>query len=203
MTKQVVPLHGDDHVLGGPDPFRPSLPFAYGHNDGVTQSVTDDAELLFSTVRTNDGDTFWFDPDDPYGILIVRKGMYRFYARTYGGGSSPREIYAAAQPLSSGPMAGVGNAVGEANNGVFELGPASNPYAVNAVDSVTAVSKSALSYIGTATFPSTTKPSAPTRAAVILVHLGTNYDVSPSGQHSSLYIERIGGLDSDAPPPQT
>lgn len=198
--KQVIPIHGQDHELGGPDPLRPELPFVWGHDNALGQTVTANAELEFRVVRTNDQDTFAWDPDDPYGLVIIRRGLYEFYARVYGGAATPRGIYAACQPLSSGPGAGFGNAIGESITGIFELGPGSGaPYSVSSVDSGTPISKSALAYIGTARIAATV--ASPWRAVVALLRDGTDWSVG--GTQSSLFIKRIGtyaGVEPPLPP---
>lgn len=203
MTKTVLAIHGPDHSLGGPDPFRAELPFIYGHNDGATQSVTDDEELQFSTstghVITNDIDTFAFDPDDPGGLVIVRSGIYRFWAAAFYSSSDladAREMYVTCQLLANGPLAGLGAAVGD--GGLFELGPGQNQSSVSLVTATNTIAKSALAYIAQAQITAT--EDDPMRAAVILQH-NTGVDYMLSTLRSSLLVERVSGRGGTPPLP--
>lgn len=195
MTKQVIPIHGPDHTLGGPDPFRPELPTVVATNaDASTQTVSATAELTFSTVKTNDGDCFGWDPDDPKGVVILLSGFYAFFATVNVSGSDigvARTVYNACQPLASGPLAGVGTELGAGN---FFLGTGQGSASIAAV---TTIAKSTLSHIAIADVQVPADDWM--RAAVILEFVSSSYTLSstPSG----LTIMRVGGARGNAPVP--
>jgi hypothetical protein len=201
-VKQVVPVHGNDHELGGPDPFRPSVPFCYGSDGGTGQTVTADTELVFDTskVKTNDEDTYRFDDSDPAGLLIIRNGIYRMWASVgfvVGSIGAAKEMYATAQLLSGGPLFGLGSPFGSSTSArLAELGPNQGSSSLSVVSSGTGgIAKSQLYYMGIA--PVFASLAAPIRAAVILDHQGTNYTLGNFA--SVLFIERISGFGSKPP----
>jgi len=178
------------------------VPYIYGKNL-VGQSVKADEELQFdldSPPITNDGDTFAFDPDDPGGLLIMQRGLYRFTATvfyTVGSISIEREMYVTCQPLASGPLGGLGSAVGDSGFGA--LGNGQNESSLGAVTATNTISKALLAYQAIGRISATGTNIQ--RAAVILQHnTGLDYAVL-SNLDSVLFIERIGEFGSSAPLP--
>lgn len=197
--KQQLAIHGRDHRLGGADPAPFELPWCYATNEAVTQAVTADAEVLFSVCKTNDRRTFRWDPDDAEGILVYRRGLYRVWAQVVVESADiavAREIYVTAELLSSGPLFGVGHAYGETH---FHLGPGQNESSVSVVTASNTISKTVLNYVAMNRIVSV-DPTDPFRFAVILDHLGTDFDLS-SSLDSTLTVERVGDIGDDTPAP--
>lgn len=198
MTKDLIGLHAEDHVLGGPDPHRPTLPFMFAHDAAIGQTVTADDELEFSQAKTNDPysednptGTFAIDLDTNAGILIYRQGLYMVLADVhYAAGSIgiSRTIYSAWSRLSSGALAGVGNemnpgiGIGQAPGGISEV-------TTTAKSRLTHYAITLLNVIGLD--PLTEDPF---RAAVILQHNGSNYTTGNGSNTSSLTVVRLAGL---------
>lgn len=193
--KQVLRTHGDEHTIGGPDPFRPELPTVVATNqNGSTQTVSATDELVFATVKTNDDDCFAWDSGDPAGVVILRSGFYAFFATVNVVGASiavARSMYSVCQPLASGALAGVGTELGAGN---FFLGTGQGS---SSIAQVTTIAKSTLSHIAIADVQVPVDDWM--RAAVILEFVSSDYTLSstPSG----LTIMRVGGARGNAKAP--
>lgn len=196
--KQQLAIHGRDHRPGGADPVPFELPWCMSSNGAVVQTVTATAELTYSSSLTNDRRTFRFDPTDPEGVLIFRRGMYQVYADVHVESSDTavvRAIYPTAQLLSNGPLFGIGDEYGQ--NG-FALGGGQNQSSVGAVTSPNTISKSNLNHIAIGRVTSI-DVTDPVRFAVILEHSGTDYDTGTL--ESTMTIVRLGDIGDDTPPP--
>lgn len=192
--KQQLAIHGRDHRLGGADPVPFELPYCYAKNGAVSQEVTDDAEVLFNSSKTNDRRTFRWDPDDAYGILVMRRGLYRVFSYVcydVADQGVARSMYAAAQPLASGALAGVGTEFGQ---GLFALGQGQGD---NGDGVVVSDSKSVLQHVAIGELGSA---DAPWRVVIIAQHDGTDYTIGGT-LDSALFVERVGDLGDDTPAP--
>lgn len=182
---------------GGTDPLLFALPWCYGDNDGSGFTVSADMELPFNTarVKTNDGDTFKFDDSDNEALLICRPGFYFFWSRVVvNATTTAREIYAAVQPRSSGPLAGLGNAVSETGAGGVSLGNGQGDHSLGAV---VTTAKSLLAFQGAQRVIGATSTD-PWRAVTMLNHPVGDWSVA-SGLTSGMLIVRLG--DNGAKPP--
>lgn len=200
-----VVKHAHTHrprFMGGTDPVWTGLPYAFLHNDGISQSVTTTAELHFSVGGTNSPEIFkWDQSGDPDGLLIYQGGIYLGGVTvTYQTGdiADPRSIYLTHGFQSSGPLGSVGSGWGD---GTFKIGDGQGSAGVATVTSG-GIAKSNLSYfaIGGVSPASTTDPA---RMATILVHSGTNYTVE--NLVSAMYFVQISDYSRadalPAPPP--
>lgn len=108
--KQVVPIHGLDHLPGGPDPVPINLPWITAYYDESAQSVTSagSVELRLDMHQTFAPNTFELDTGstaNPSGILIKERclcAMFMFVAGT----TTPKHVYLQTQPASSYPIFG-------------------------------------------------------------------------------------------------
>lgn len=187
--------------MGGTDPVWTGLPYAFLHNDGISQSVTTTAELRLRVGGTNSPEIFkWDESGDPDGLLIYQAGIYiGGVTVTYNSGDAadPRSIYLTHGFQSGGPLGSVGSAWGD---GTFKIGEGQGSSSVATVTSG-GIAKSTLSYFAIGgVSPSGTDPA---RMATILVHSGTNYIVE--NLVSSMYFIQVSDYSRadtlPAPPP--
>lgn len=197
--KQQLAIHGRDHRLGGADPAPFELPWCWVSNGHTTQTVTTDAEVVFSSSKTNDRRTFRWDSNDPNGILVYRRGLYQVFVAVHyavGSISVPRTVYGTFAQLSAGALGGLGVEWGQNQ---FALGAGQTEDSVGEVDATTPIAKSVLNHVGMARLP-TVDVTDPWRFAAIASHLGTNYDIGGT-LDSGLTVIRVGDIGDDTPAP--
>ena len=194
--KQQLAIHGRDHRLGGADPSPMETPWCYVTNGHTTQTVTTDTEVVFSSSKTNDRRTFRWDPDDPNGILVYRRGLYRCWAQVYVDPTDiavARTIYTTFANLSDGANAGIGVEFGQnhfaVGNGQGDAGMAE----------VGTISKARLNHISMARIP-VIDVTDPFRFAVIASFDTTSYDIGGT-LDSTLTVEWVADIGDDTPPP--
>lgn len=182
---------------GGTDPMPINLSVCQASNLSVSQSITTTDELDFQSVKTNDRDTFRWDPDDPSGILIYTPGYYLFHSVVrfdFTNAAIAKHIYQSAQPLSSGPDV-FGNELGET---FFSLGTGQSSAGIGEAPGPSSEAKVELAHLAMAFAGNATNPS---RFTVVCVHeTGADYDVS-SSPSVSMIVKLSNGLLSDASPP--
>lgn len=168
---------------GGTDPID-ELPWACAYNQDVGgQAVTATAELEFSNCigrglyQVGDPDpagTFSVDPDDPFGILISRRGLYMCHADVHYDGADAavaRSMYLAWNYAASGPLASVGS----------ELNPAIGlQSASTSIAQVTTIAKTTLQYWAIVPLTFSVSVTNPFRLAVTLQYNSAAYDISSS-----------------------
>lgn len=188
--KEIIPMHAKSHKLGGSDPLQIEVPEIFG--SVLSQSVTADEELTFTSVTTNDRTTFAWDPTDPAGLLLKRTGFYLAFAwANYSAPDSTtiRSISVRGAPVSDGPFA-----TEFAQWFLPGGGLTTSPMSVTA----TSEGKTNLSEISIGSFL-VVDPVDPIRVAVVLDHTGTNYTVAKG----TLRVMRFSGGGSTPPLPPT
>jgi hypothetical protein len=195
-VKQQIAIHGRDHRLGGADPAPMETPWCYVTNESITQTVTATTEVVFSSSNTNDRRTFRWDPSDPNGILVYRRGLYRCWAKVNVNSSDiavARMIYTTVANLSDGPNAGIGLEFGQ---GHFCVGNGQGDAGMSEVGSI---AKSVLGHISMERVQ-TIDLTDPMRFAVIAQFDTTSYDIGGT-LASTLTVEWVGDIGDDTPAP--
>lgn len=182
--------------LGGTDPVPPDLPYMSGFCS--SQTFTDNGEVEWESVFTNDPDTFLYDPDDPAGLLLRRGGLYRYMAKlrvASGEISVERGMSIQSGSYSSGPIGG--SAIVDAGNSWW-----SGHTSVTADAWTVAVMMWEDAINGNGFFST---PWDPARIALVIDHRGTNF----TALDTTLYVMKLesgaGGTGTpalpDEPPP--